>query len=258
MQLRDLQSGFKQALLSKDHNDFASQAIAGGEITATARLQVHRNNVIITLTEALKATYPAIDRLVGCEFFEALAAEFIRNHPPTRGTLIAYGGEFGAFLDGFEPAQQLPYLADMARLEWAWNEAFHSADAAPISGAILSDFTPEQIPNLHFNLLPSARLISSSYPIDKLWELTQATDEPDDAIEIEPGEAHILVYRPEMDVTVLFLKPPAFHFLVALNENKTLTGAYEAAAEIDPQFDLQSTLSDLMSGGLFASVRSVE
>lgn len=254
MQLNELQGQVKAALLSGKTPPAAANAIRGGPLPPEARLQIHRNNVIITLTEALTAIYPAIARLVGDEFFKALSAEFIHKHPPAKGTLTAYGDLFPEFLETFEPARQLPYLPDMARLEWARNEAFHAADAIPLTGTSLADIAPEDMPHLRFTLLPSARLLASDYPLVDLWNLTQTPEDPEDPVEITPASARLLIHRPDMEVVVLSLGNGAFVFLEALARGSFLIDAFDAASEIEPEFDLQETLSDLIEGGIFATV----
>jgi len=204
----------------------------------------------------LKAVYPAIYRLVGCDFFDALASKFIGAHPPNQGALIAYGTEFPAFLDTFEPAQQLPYLADMARLEWARHEAFHAADAIPLNGSTLAELTSEQIAGLRFRLSPSAGLLASPYPLATLWELTHAEEEPEETVEIQPTASHLLIHRPDMDVQILTLSESAFIFLKSLSDGQNLTEAYEATIKQNPGFNLQATLKDLMDTEAFTAIET--
>ena len=89
------------------------------------RIGVYRNNVKASLVAALVGAFPVVQRLVGEEFFEAAAFVFVEHHPPRSPVLAEYGAGFAAFLEGFEPARDLPYLADIARLEWARQQAFH-------------------------------------------------------------------------------------------------------------------------------------
>lgn len=254
MQLNELQGQVKAALLSKETPSAAAHAIRGGSLPPEARLQIHRNNVIITLTEALAAVYPAIARLVGEAFFKALSAEFIRKHPPSQGTLTAYGNLFPDFLETFGPARQLPYLPDMARLEWARNEAFHAADALPLTARSLANVAPNDMPRLRFTLSPSARLLASDFPLVDLWNFTQTPDDPEEAVEIPPAPARLLIHRPDMEVVILSLGKGAFAFLEALDSGSFLLEAFDAASEIEPEFNLQETLSDLIESGVFTAV----
>ena len=95
------------------------------------RFAVYRNNVAHSLSRALASRYPVIERLVGEDFFRPLAAAFIAAHPPASPMLFQWGGEFPGFLAGFPPLRDLPYLADVAELEWLRGQAYHAADAQP-------------------------------------------------------------------------------------------------------------------------------
>ena len=115
----------------------APERAAPAGLAPQARLAVYRNNVVVSLTDALAAAYPAVLSLVGERFFKAAAGVYVRAEPPRSPVLITYGQSFAQFLEGFAPAAKLPFLADVARLERLWLEAYHAADAAPqpIEGA---------------------------------------------------------------------------------------------------------------------------
>ena len=103
-----------------------------------ARFAVHRNNVVASLVDALAETFPVSQELVGEEFFRAMAKALRAAHRRrARCVLATYGDAFPAFVERFPPAQALPYLADVARLEMARVRAFHAADAQPVSAARL-------------------------------------------------------------------------------------------------------------------------
>jgi len=118
--LHALQRGFAEAVFTRDLERFAPE-IAPGRFPPAQLLQVYRNNVAVNLTEALKAVYPAMARLVGDEFFAHAAGHYLRHHPPASGNLHDFGAVFADFLAAFEPARGLDYLPDVARLEWAWH-----------------------------------------------------------------------------------------------------------------------------------------
>ena len=125
--LPELQRAFAAAILA-DETATLSPLVRADGIAPERRIQVYRNNSLITLAEALKATFPVVCRLVDERFFDYAARAFIRAHPPRQPRLADYGEEFADFLAGFEPARSLPYLPDVARLEWAINLAYHAAD----------------------------------------------------------------------------------------------------------------------------------
>ncbi len=241
--LTELQARFARALLERGED--APHGLIRGN-----RFGVYRNNVFASLIAALRARYPTIERLVGEEFFQAAASLFIEAHPPSTPVLIEYGGGFPAFLESFEPARGVPYLADVARLEWLRHAAYHAADCEPLMAQRLACVPPEEAGGLTFELHPSAGLIASPYPIVSIWE-TNAFDAEVRAIGPGvPGEAALAV-RPEFDVTVLRLDPGEYAFAAALARGATL-GDAAAKAAAHPGFGLAQALAKLIAAGAFA------
>jgi hypothetical protein len=116
-----------------------------GQPSAT-RFAVYRNNVVLGLIDALKAAFPVVCALVGEDFFAAMARAHAVETPPASPVMHDYGADFPAFIARFAPAASLPYLADVARLEWAWVEAYHAAEAWPLSPASIARVKQAAIP----------------------------------------------------------------------------------------------------------------
>src|ERR1700756_5166315 len=113
--------------------------------SAAKRYNVYRNNVTVSLIDALVAIYPAVQRITGTDFFRAMARFHVRATPPTSPLLFEYGRHFPAFIQSYEYAQDLPWLADVARIERAWLDAYHAADAPPLPTAALAEGPPERL-----------------------------------------------------------------------------------------------------------------
>jgi hypothetical protein len=190
------------------------------------RFAVYRNNVIVTLSEALAATFPAVRRLVGDEFFAAMAGVFVREQPPTSPILAEYGARFGDFLASFPPAAELVYLADVARLEFAMLESYHAADAAPIAAEALAAIPADRLGGLTLGLHPSLRLLRSPYAVVTLVAANRATAEPEPIDAGSPEDA--LVIRRGLDVSLVRLAPGAAAFLQSLAANEKLADALAA------------------------------
>ncbi len=240
---RELQGRFARALLERG-------GVAPHGLIRANRFGVHRNNVFASLTGALRARYPVIERLVGEEFFQAAAGLFIVAHPPSTPVLIEYGGGFCAFLENFEPARGLPYLADVARLEWLRHAAYHAADYEPLTAQRLAFVPPEEAGGLTFDLHPSAGLIASAYPILSIWETNTFDAEVRAIGPAFPGEA-ALVIRPELEPAILRLDQGEYAFAAALEQGATL-GDAAAKAGAHPGFSLTQTLAKLIAAGAFA------
>ncbi|MFN3745954.1 MAG: DUF2063 domain-containing protein [Hyphomicrobiaceae bacterium] len=217
------------------------------------RFAVYRNNVHASLAAAISARFPVIERLVGAEFFRAMALVFIERHPPTSPVLAEYGATFAAFLERFEPGQEFPYLADIARLEWARTVAYHAADAEPIAVTALAAVPADALGHARLTLHPAAALIASPYPIVSIWR-TNTHD--DDVRHIGPehwGEV-ALVTRPQLDVLVTELPPASAAFVEALIGGGTLGEATHAATAASDAFDLPVALAAIFSSGAIIGI----
>jgi len=196
--LRDIQRDVARSLLVP--GDGAALAhIADDVIDAAERFNIYRNNVAITLIEALRLAYPAVDRLVGPDFFGGAARAFIARYPPHTAYLADYGGEFPDFLAAFPAAAALAYLPDVARLEWTVNMALHAPDA-------LTDLAPGDHGRGRFVPHPSVRLVFVRYPADAIWRAVLGGDEAAlsaIAMKIEPR--WLIVQRETAGIAVIRL-----------------------------------------------------
>jgi hypothetical protein len=221
--------------------------------TAASRYAVYRNNVTVGLVEALRKRFPVCERLTGEEFFRAMAREFARSAPPRSPLLHLYGEELADFIAAFPPAASVPYLADVARLEYVYGLAYHAADAAPLPPQRIAEVPQEQWGDLVFALHPSVWLVASRWPIVAIW----ATNTHD--AEVKPVDLDIaedaLIARPALDVEVRRLPPGGLAFLAALLAGTTLAEAAAAAREADAAFYLTANLSGLLGAGLVVGVR---
>lgn len=210
------------------------------------RLAVYRNNVTHSLVDALADTFPVVQQLVGTEFFRAMAAAFVRRHPPRSRILAHYGGGFAAFVADFEPAAGLPYLPDVACLEFARLRALHAADVPPIGGAVLAQALadPEALAGMKFQWHPSLAAIESPHAVVSLWAAHQTEGEmPEVAID-RPERA--LVLRDELDVLVLPVDPGTTRFVTRTLAGDPFGAAAELASAVHPSFDLGTALSLLL------------
>jgi Putative DNA-binding domain len=203
---------------------------------AGRRFDVYRNNVTVSLTDALAAGFPVIQTLVGEAFFRAMAVVFLRAHPPRSPVLTGWGDALPGFLNGFAPVAHLPYLADVARLESALREAYHAADAAPVAPAALGsvDLTAARI-----RLAPATRIVASPYPIHAIWRAnTDPTAPP-----ARGGAKTVLITRPDWDPWPRLIPPDAARFILALMAGETFGAAAEQAG---PEHDLARSLTLLL------------
>lgn len=213
------------------------------------RLAVHRNNVLSSLIDALADTFPVVQELVGEEFFRALAASFVRAAPPRTPILAHFGAEFPAFVGAFPPAASVPYLADVARLEWMRVQAYHSADAATVGPAVLEQLATraEGIGRLQLTLHPSVQAFSSAFAAVSIWSAHQGVGELGN-IDIHACES-ALVLRQDLEVVVLPVAAGAVAFVEAVCRCNRLAAALDAAVARSTDFDLVGLLAALLGRG---------
>lgn len=206
------------------------------------RFLVYRNNVQHGLSSALSQRFPVIERLVGTEFFKAMARVFAASHPPQSPVMIDWGGDFPAFLAAFEPVAKLPYLPDVARLELARGHAYHAADASVADPSALAAGDPS---DLRLILAPSVRAYRSDWPAVSIWALNQpgAQQTP-----LPQGPQFALIARTRgYDVPVLALDAAQHAVLCRLIAGEPLG---RAAAGTDPT----AILTLLLQHGLISSI----
>jgi hypothetical protein len=211
--LLEMQRGFAAALLSGDDAAIAACIVEDG-FTAAERLRIYRNGCRSILTGALRSTYRAVDRLVGCDFFDMMADRFITRHPAVSACLDDYGGALPAFLATFSPAAALEYLPDVARFEWALAEAANAPRATALDPAPLAAVEPRRHEALRFDPHPSVRFLDLRYPADRIADaVLSGDDEAMAAVDLASGPARIVVHRGPNGVAAERLDKAAYRFV---------------------------------------------
>ena len=224
--------------------------IAGDGLAADARLDIYRHHVFTSLTAALASTFPVVCRLVDRRFFAYAADAFIRRHPPTGPCLFEYGAELAPFLADFPACRHLAYLPDVARLEWAMNVAAHAEDVAPLATSALADVEPGRAGMLRFGFDPSLTLLTSPWPIDRIWLANQDETRAEATVDLTAGGVNLEVRRQQDVVGFRALTGADYAFRRALVDGEPLGAAAEAALAIDGQFDLAKRLAALLREGV--------
>lgn len=215
------------------------------------RFDVYRNNVMVSLVDALADTFAVTQMLLGEAFFRAMARVYARGHPPRSRIMAYYGHDFPAFIAAFPPAASVPYLADVARLEMARVRAYHALDAVPIDIAKLqaASGSPIEFERLQVALHPSVQIISSDFAIASIWAAHQ---EPLGDEGFDPdGPQHVMVFRHQLNVEILPLSAGDARYVRALQGGQTLLNAAVTASSTQPDFDFPRCLAMLLRLQLF-------
>lgn len=226
--LLDLQSEFSNAVLAR-----------GG----TPGMAVYRANVFGNRAHALAAAYPIVRRIVGAEFFDDLVRRHARAHPSASGDLNEYGAHLADFVAAFPHTQDLPYLPDVARMEWLAHRAYYAQDPAPFSVAGLDESSRLQ-------LTPPCALLASEWPLTRIWTAHQDDYEGAIDVDLRSGPDRILVHRPRWRALVRRLAPGDYRFLDCARRGRPLGEALEAALGAEPGFDPSLALARWIDAGV--------
>lgn len=216
------------------------------------RFALYRGNLTATWDKTLSNAYPVVRQLVGAEFFGGLSRAYGHAHPSDNGDLNQFGAHFAAFLDSFPHVAELPYLPDMARLEWALHRAHYAADTLGIGAAVLAAIVPERLEAATLRLHPACHLLASRWALFSLWQAHQPggaafpTQLRDDS--------YVLLARPLWKTEVLALSHAAYAALARLAEGASFGAALDAAFDIDEQFDIAGNLGRWMELGLIVAI----
>lgn len=253
--LRELQRDFAEALLDEGAADCAFAV--DGNLGATARVAIYRGNVFGNYRNALAATYPIVRRLTGGPFFDAAVDHYVRARPSRSGDLNVYGDRFGDFLAAYAPAGSLPYLPDVARLEWTIDEASRAADPVHSPDEVLAALAAvpsERLPAIRLALAPACRLVASSHPILRIWQVNQPDRAEVEPVALDAGGDTLLVRREADGIVIVRLGLGEGAWLASLARGEALGAAIDAASVADPDFDFAKALHAHLAAGTFAAV----
>lgn len=253
--LREVQKVFAQALNEHQTSGLAKM-IKQGRFAPEELVQVYQNNFEISFTDALAAIFVSLEKIVGSVCFAQLARRYLRDHPSGSGDLHQFGSHLAASLSQTPGLENLPYLSDIASIDWAWHEVFHAEGPTwPEADALQQQLQAMQ-GDIAFVFNTSFRLLITSHSVFRLWCHCRETQgfEDESNLAFEPGSEYVLLYRQGLDVVVQTLGQKQGRWLQSLGRGKTLlqTCADESAGH---DAGLLEFLRFIISTGLVSSVR---
>ncbi|WP_271947882.1 DNA-binding domain-containing protein [Ruegeria faecimaris] len=216
---------------------------------AGRRFSVYRNNVAVSLTEAMHQAFPVIAKLLGSQNMDGLAGLFLRSHPPTSPLMMFYGEAFPDFLAEMDQLSHIGYLPDVARLELALRRSYHAADSVPASDDALAA-PPEDLFRARLEFAPSMQILRSDWPVISIWRFNTEDGVP----KPQAGAEDTLITRREYDPVPQALPQGGAGWIAAMKAGNTIGQAFENTTETTPDFDLGATLALLLQGGAITSV----
>lgn len=247
LSLRDLQDRSARALLTGDTTSIANEYSAPvGD--PKRRLGIYRNNALLSLTAALKATYPVTARLADERFFNYVAHTFITGEPPRKARLSVYGGTFPRFLARFQPCRDYPIIAEMAALEWAIASSLNAAEEAAVPISELAQLRQAD-GKACLRLQPNLQFAISRWNLIRLW-LDHRSAEGTDLRPLERRTARIAISRRGDDIQFLAMEPARFTFWRSLAKSLPIGQAMGRALARDQLFDAVAETVLLFRAGL--------
>lgn len=246
-------SRFQDAFAEALGGDFGRLApwTLGGQ--AESRFAVYRNTVAKGCADALAAQFPAVTRVVGEAWMREAGVGFAREHPPARASLLDYGEGFPAWLAAFPPAVDMPWLASLARIDWAWRDACFAPDRPPLPAEVLAHLAPEAYSATTAELHPAARFLWFADGAPSLWLALQDEQAPAEA-ELGAEPEGMLMTRPDLQVQARVLGPGGFALLTTCQAGGSLAAGGDAALSAEPDVPLGETFAELIAAGAFAGL----
>lgn len=249
LMLHDLQRAFLQGALGFASSELICSQIAGDAIAPERRLAIYRNNAVEGFLKTLQATFPALVRLAGEDWFRQVGRQYMRAHPSRSGNIHYVGERFAAFLDRQLEGSSYEYFADVARLEWAYQEVLVAADHPSFELRALALVPPADYGALTFRTHPALRLVQSRFPVLAIWTANRDDASPHEQVALDQGSSSVLLIRRADHVELRELPPAQFALLGALANGETLERAAERAFEIDPHLALDGVLRQVVALG---------
>ena len=243
--LREVQAAFCEAIRTEDATAIAAMVVADG-IEPQHRIQVYRNNHRLAALGTLQATYPVIERLGGADWFRQSALRYQLAHPSRCGDLQYLGEDYAAFLRADLAGTTYAWFADVAALEWAYQQVLTAAESAPVDVSVLQSVSPEDYERLLFVPRPALALVESPYPIFAIWHANQGSSPAGEPVRLDAGASRVLLLRRHDHVELRELAPTTSLLLRQFLQHQPLGIAAEAVAGGVNEFDLQLCLRELL------------
>jgi hypothetical protein len=257
LRLDDVQRSFARALNGTRDVDFFA-LISDEGIDPVARFSIYHTHVMGRLTAALVSTYPVVRDLVDRGFFDYAADTFIRRTLPASSCLDEYGEKFPSFLETFPPAAEIPYLSDVARLEWHIGRAVRRA-AHPVPQIKTLTKALERciqdgidVSRIYFRFAPNVRFLSSRYPIDTIWKMHQE-EAPMNGLCLGNAGAHLQIGGGDR-LCISNLSPPAWAFRSQLSCGASLDAAFSSVTAMFADFNCALEISALLNEACIVEV----
>jgi hypothetical protein len=254
LRLADTQSAIRDAVVADAPARILSALVERGD--RAYRLSIHQRHFAASLIAVIRNRYPTLEWLVGSDFLNAAAQRFIHEHPPVRPCMAEYGGDFPHFLRTLPASQKMPWLPDVARLEWHLGFVSVAIDHPPVALQALAAFEHTDLAELGLQLQPGLAYFASAWPIDALMRLRLSGEAPE-RLSFEPETVSLEIRGARGDFRMSRLSAGTFAFRHALAGGASLIGAIAAGETAEPNFDAGTALAATFGEGLVHGIATL-
>ena len=247
--LAETQAQFRRAVVA---SAAAPPAVLCAPADVAGRLAIYRRNYREGLTRHLRGRFPTVEWLLGSSRVGDLAEVFLRSSPPAAPCLAEYGRDFVTFVASNQGTRTLPYLEDVALLDWHLGDVSVAVDAPALAITVLSRRHPDSLPDLRLTLQPGLRYLRSSWPVDDLVRIRLSEQAPEQLV-FSPAPVALELRGARGQFRIDRLAPAVFRFRESVGRGETLGAAIQRGIEADPDFDVSSALAALFAEGLVAA-----
>lgn len=250
--LHELQEKFFNSVYQPE--DAAPGFVKPGNLSVHEQLAIYRESILGGMSKALAEVYPVCHQLVGGDFFNHMADAYVRQYVSTTADITCYGAQLADFIEHFEAASSVPYLADVARLEWAWHYALNAPDEPVLCGRELNQVAGSDYARIQLQLQGSATLLRSPYPVLHIWQVHQEDYEGEIEISLDEGGIDLLVWRCGQELHIEPLDEVQTLLVQQLQQHATLEQAFITLLQHAPHTNLASLLTSSLEQGWFSSL----
>jgi len=241
--LRNIQEIFLDGLFSQEATlDILSVISEKSSRTANDQFMSYRDSVIGGIIEALADSYPVVKKIVGEQFFNHISYQYIRQYPSTSPDLNNYGEQFSAFIDTLTTTNTVPYLSDVAKLEWAWQKIIIGENSKAGNLHLLASLNEQNSDDLLFRLNPHTSLLFSNYAIHKIWEVNQDNAKNKENVKIDKN-TNLLIWRNGLDMNMTVIEVNQLFFLELIHQDIYFSEACVQYHARYPEHDIGELLS---------------
>ncbi|MDF1759184.1 MAG: DNA-binding domain-containing protein [Coxiellaceae bacterium] len=219
--LATLQHDFLAAFNQQDESLFTDHINSKTDLSPQQRFAIYNSSITEAIATSMRHAYPACEKLVGEDFFNGMVYSYIKQTPSNDSDISNYGENFAEYVVTFPPAKPLPYLADICRLSWAYHRLYSQLPDAAFDIQAFGNLNDTQQAQVIFQLKPNAILLSSPYPLTKIWDLSLGKSN-DDAIDLQSGGVNVLLWRADDHVQIDELSDDEYTVAQALQNTGTL------------------------------------